>query len=71
MVASRESVIGKYRIPAGGDVVLAVEGHAVESSQHLMSAIDRYKPGDRITMTVLRDNRRLDLLLVLAENPKS
>ena len=69
--SSRETIVGHYRVPDGGDVILAVEGHAVESTEHLSSAIDRYVPGDRVTVTLLRDNRRVDVSLTLGENPKT
>ena len=67
--ATRETIIGNYRVPAGGDVILAVEGHDVESNEHLASAIDRFKPGDRVTLTLLRDNHKIDLPITLQDNP--
>ncbi len=67
--ASEEVIIGNYEVPAGGDVIVAVDGHALESTEHLSSAIDRYKPGDRVTITVLRDTRQLDIPVVLGETP--
>jgi putative serine protease PepD len=67
--ASREVIVGNYRVPAGGDVILAVEGRAVNSTQELGGAIDRHKPGDRITITISRGNSRLELPIVLAEAP--
>jgi S1-C subfamily serine protease len=66
---SRETTIGNHRVPAGGDIVLAVNGHAVESPQHLASAIDQFKPGDRITLTLLRDNQQIQVPVVLGETP--
>lgn len=67
--ASHEKTIGNFRVPAGGDVVLAVGGHAVESTQHLASAIDQFKPGDQVSLTLLRENRKVDVTVTLGEMP--
>ena len=66
---SAEVSVGNYRLPPGGDVLLAVEGHQVDSGQHLSAAMDRYKPGARVTLTLLRNNRKLDVAVVLEEKP--
>jgi S1-C subfamily serine protease len=67
--SSHEVTVGNYRVPAGGDVILAVAGNAVESTQHLASAIDQFKPGDPVTLTLLRDNQRVDVSVTLGEMP--
>lgn len=68
--ASREVIVGNYRVPAGGDVILSLQGKQVNSIQELAAEIDRYKPGDKVTVTVLRSNKKLDLPIVLQEAPK-
>ena len=40
-----------------GDVVLAVEGRAVDAPNELQSAVAQYRPGDRLRLDVLRDGR--------------
>jgi putative serine protease PepD len=67
--AQREVIVGNYRVPTGGDVILAVGGRAVHSSQDLAGAIDRYKPGDNVMITVLRNNSEIDVSVVLDEAP--
>ncbi|PYS55910.1 MAG: peptidase [Acidobacteria bacterium] len=68
--ASQEVIIRNYRVPAGGDVILAFHGKEVNSLQELAREIDRYKPGDRVTVTILRGNRKMDLPILLQEVPK-
>jgi putative serine protease PepD len=68
--ASQEVIVRNYRVPAGGDVILAFQGKEVNSLQELAREIDRYKPGDKVTVTVLRGNRKVDLPIVLQEAPK-
>jgi len=51
---------------ASGDVLIAVDGTAVNSSSELQEKIARHNPGDQVTLTVLRDNARKDLHVTLA-----
>jgi S1-C subfamily serine protease len=44
-----------------GDVIVAVEGEAVESVARLLSRLDDHRVGDTIRLTVLRDGRRTDV----------
>jgi putative serine protease PepD len=69
---SDESVIiGNYRLPVGGDVILEFQGKPVSSTQELATEIDRQKPGDRVKVTVLRDNQRREFDVTLAEAPRN
>ena len=49
-----------------GDVVVAVNGTTINSSSELQEKIARKTPGDEVTLTVLRDGKRLDLRVTLA-----
>ena len=49
-----------------GDVVVAVNGTTINSSSELQEKIARKNPGDEVTLTVLRDGKRLDLRVTLA-----
>src|SRR5205809_311306 len=68
--ASQEVIVRNYRVPAGGDVILAFQGKEVNSLQDLAREIDRYKPGDKVAVTILRGNKNTDLPVVLQEAPK-
>ena len=63
-----EVIIGNRRVPAGGDVILAINGRDVGESSNLNALIERFKPGERVTITVLRNGRRVDLQIVLGES---
>lgn len=43
------------------DVIVKVNGVAVKSSSELQEQIGRYSPGDKVEVTVLRDNKELTL----------
>jgi len=68
--ANRRVRVGNVVLPAGGDVILAIQGKNVNSFVELATEVDRYKPGERITVTVLRGNRKIDLQVTLQELPR-
>jgi S1-C subfamily serine protease len=68
--ATRRVRVGNYTVPAGGDVLLSINGKPVNSMTELATEVDRYKPGDRVTVTVLRNNRKMDLSVTLQELPR-
>jgi putative serine protease PepD len=65
--ANRQVRVGNLRVPVGGDVILAFAGREVNTIQELASAIDKQKPGDRVNITVLRGNQKLDVPVTLRE----
>jgi S1-C subfamily serine protease len=67
---NRQVRIGNGVLAIGGDVILAVQGNAVSSYQELMTEVDKFKPGEKINITVLRDNRKLDVPVTLQEAPR-
>jgi len=42
----------------------------VNSLTEAGTEVDRYKPGERVTVTVLRNNRKIDLSVTLQEQPR-
>jgi len=61
--------MGYRRLPVGGDVILQIQGKPVNTVQEIQTEIYRYKPGDRITLTLLRNNRKVEVPLTLEEAP--
>ncbi|HUG41385.1 MAG TPA: trypsin-like peptidase domain-containing protein [Longimicrobiales bacterium] len=49
------------------DVVVAVDGEAIESSTELTTRLARLEPGDRVTLEIVRDRRRIQVPIRLAE----
>jgi S1-C subfamily serine protease len=49
-----------------GDVVVAVDGTPTARTADLFAALESHKPGDKVTLTVLRDGKRVDLAATLA-----
>jgi len=50
-----------------GDVLTKINGIAIKSSLELTHQLLKYKPGDTVTVTVYRDNKTVDVSLVLTE----
>ncbi len=53
-----------------GDLLVAIDGHPVKTIADLGEVLSRYKPGDTVTLTVIRGGKRLTLKVTLAENPR-
>jgi len=52
-----------------GDVILRVEGQPVASQEDLASALVQYRPGDTVSMQILRDGERRTVEVTLGERP--
>jgi S1-C subfamily serine protease len=63
----RTVVIGNYEIPVGGDLIMAIDGQAVDSRESLNRAMYRKRPGDSLDLTVSRGGRTLKLKARLGE----
>jgi S1-C subfamily serine protease len=55
--------------PTGGDVVTAIDGHAVADATALEAAIDSKRPGDSISITYVRDGKTKTVDVKLATRP--
>ncbi|MCH7494280.1 PDZ domain-containing protein [bacterium] len=51
--------------PMAGDLLLAIDGVAVESLPAAFELVDGHRPGDVVVMTVLRDRERSRLTVRL------
>ncbi len=64
------TVTDQYGEKHGGDIITAADRVKIIFLDDLVSYIeDNKKPGDNITITVHRDNRDLDLKVILGEKP--
>jgi serine protease Do len=52
-----------------GDVILAVDGEKVRNASQLSNHISSLSPGTSVTLTVMRNSRKLDLTATLGEMP--
>lgn len=52
-----------------GDIIVRVDDRSVETTQDLQAVLDRYKPGDSVTLTVNRNGRERSVTVTLGEAP--
>jgi S1-C subfamily serine protease len=57
------------RVDAGGDVITAVNGERITSSQDLPRLISLLNPGDEVTLDVIRDGESAEIKVTLGERP--
>ncbi len=50
-----------------GDVVVAVDGKPIDSGEQLYSALQSFKVGDTVTLTILREGKKEDVKVTLQE----
>lgn len=55
----------------GGDVIVAVDGKAVTAVDDLIGFLNTKQPGEQVTLTVLRDGKRISVTVKLAPWPDS
>jgi S1-C subfamily serine protease len=61
---------GVTSLKAGGDLVVAVDGNRVLEFGDLIGYILEHKsPGDKITLTIIRDNQQKEVILTLGKRP--
>ena len=53
-----------------GDIVVALNGQAINSANDLPVKISAMKPGTKVKLTVLRDGKEKDISVTVAENPE-
>jgi len=54
---------------AGGDVILTVDGHRVVDPNALSRLVSAYRPGDTVTLEILRDGERKRIEVTLGKRP--
>ena len=66
----RQANLDGFVINIGGDVIIGIEGKTVRSFYALVVILERgYRPGDVVTLTVIRDNAVIDIDLELGVRP--
>jgi putative serine protease PepD len=67
--ATGTRLVDGQELPTGGDVVVEFDGETVTSPTELQTAVDSRRPGDRVSMTVLRDGSRRTIEVTLGVRP--
>ena len=60
---------GGAAVPQGGDAIVAIDGKPVMTSAALADAVAAHKPGDRITLGIVRAGQHRDLQVIVGTAP--
>ena len=63
--ASRDVIVGNYRVPWGGDFILAVDDIEITDKGKIREALALKLSGDTVTLRIIRDRRELEVPLTL------
>jgi S1-C subfamily serine protease len=56
-----KTIVGLQELRVGGDVIIAIDGKEVASGTDLNLLLNRAQPGDTVTLTIMRDGKRMDV----------
>ncbi len=56
-----KTILGLQELRVGGDVVIAIDGKEITSQMDLNLLLNRSQPGDTVTLTIIRDGKRMDV----------
>jgi serine protease Do len=62
-------VINGQRVLVGGDVIVAIDGQPMESIQQVRAFVQQAKPGQQVTLTILRSGGSMDVPVTLEARP--
>ena len=65
---NRSVLAGMRELRIGGDVLVAINGKPITSQSELNVWLNRSKPGDTVTVTVIRNGKQMDIQVKLAES---
>ena len=62
--------IGRYQVPLGGDIVIAINGEPINNFEELTVYLETHtKVGDTVEVTVIREGQEQIFPVVLDERP--
>jgi S1-C subfamily serine protease len=64
---SQMAYLGNMQISIGGDLIVAIDGQQVTDTQDVAEIMDRHQPGDTVTVTFYRGQRKMTTRAVLGE----
>ncbi len=64
----QQAYLGNTPIYLGGDLIIAIDGEEVTSTQDIAAIMDKHQIGDSVTLTYYRGTRKLTARLTLGES---
>jgi S1-C subfamily serine protease len=64
---NQTAYLGNMEISIGGDLIVAIDGQQITDSQDIAEIMDRHQPGDAVTVTFYRGQRKMSARVVLGQ----
>jgi S1-C subfamily serine protease len=64
---TERAYLGNMPITLGGDLLIAIDGQAIEDQQELSHVMQNHHAGDSVTVTIYRGKKKLDIKVTLGE----
>ncbi len=64
---NQRAYLGSTPILIGGDLIVAIDSEPIGDQQDLANAMNKHRAGDRVTVTIYRGQRKMNVLVVLGE----
>ena len=68
--ADREIIVGRYRVPWGGDILTKLDGESLSNVEDLARIIDVRQPGEILNITFVRDSKTYRTKVKLTKRPR-
>ncbi|MBN1628051.1 MAG: trypsin-like peptidase domain-containing protein [Deltaproteobacteria bacterium] len=65
----RTVIIGRYRLPIGGDIITSIDGIAISESDDIDRVLRKKRVGDKVIVNIFRDGSLMDVPVTLSERP--
>jgi S1-C subfamily serine protease len=66
---NRTVIIGRYRLPVGGDIITAIDNDPISSNKDLDRILNNKKVGDTVNVQIFRNGSLLEIPVTLMERP--
>jgi putative serine protease PepD len=64
-------IVGMYRVPVGGDLVIAIDGKPVDGQDALRKAVNQKRPNENMILTIFRGGRTMKVTVTLGSAPEA
>lgn len=64
-----QAQVGQTPVLLGGDVIVDIAGKKITSTEDVARAVSSRKPGEKVTVTVVRDGSRVPVTVTLSQRP--
>ncbi len=62
---TQTTTIGGQSVTVGGDIIVGLDGHPIDSIQTLQALMSQLNPGDQVILTIVRSGQQVDVPVIL------